>query len=366
MSCAWRGASDARTLSYDDGPTLACDDRGDLGLTALSPGRVEVIADCADPLVIARGLPFVPHAADGACAFAQVGDETHLVLGRERRVVLQAGSDHSRPAADPGPTRSVAPPQVVALDGTGSCDADGDALTPHWELVSAPAGSAWSLTDADAWSPRLFVDRPGPYRVRLIVTDARGDVSRPAEVLIVGGDVDADGMDNDLDGWIDADDPDGELANRPPELTAPLAGRRLGAAPVTVDLSAAFDDPDGDALVFRAAVVGDAAVVSVTGTELTIAPTRPGDARAIVSASDGKGGRAFATLTIGVDAPCPGDCNRDGTVAIDELTVAIRAALGASPVDQCSSVDVNGDGQVAVDELIAAVRRALSGCEVTA
>ena len=248
------------------------------------------------------------------------------------------------------------------LDGTGSCDADGDSLRAQWELISAPAGSAWSLTDVDSWTPRLFVDRPGPYRVRLTVTDARGDTSRPAEVLIVGGDADADGIDNDLDGWFDGDDPDGDDANRPPAVVAPLADRRLGRVPVVVDLRELFDDADGDPLVLRAAVIGDAARVSLSGTALTLSPQQPGAARVVLSAADGHGGRAFTSLDVAVDAPCAGDCNGDGAVTIDELTLGIRVGLGAAAVAQCASIDADTDGQVLVDELIAAVRRALSGC----
>ena len=360
LRLAW--AEQARMLTYDGGPAVACDDRGTLGLTALVPGRVEVIADCADPQVTARDLPFVPLAADGACGFVHDGADTRLVLGRERRVVLQAGVDHSRPAADPGPSRTVAPPQVVTLDGSGSCDADGDALTPHWELVSAPAGSAWSLEESDSWTPRLFVDRPGPYRIRLTVSDARGDVSRPAEVLILGGDAGADGIDNDLDGWIDGDDADGDIANQSPVMVSPLAFGSLGVAPVVIDLASVFTDADGDPLTFRAAATGDALQVGVVGSMLTITPMHPGKARVVVSASDGRGGRDFATAAVDVAVPCSGDCNGDGEVAIDELVVALRAALGASAVDECASADADADGQIAVDELIAAVRRALTGC----
>jgi len=145
-------------------------------------------------------------------------------------------------------------------------------------------------------------------------------------------------------------------------LVAPLTSR-LAVDPVTVDLGAAFDDPDGDAMVFRAASVGDAVRATVSGSQLTLTPLQAGSARVIVSASDGRGGRNFTSVPVEVASPCPGDCNRDGEVAIDELTLAIRAALGAAPVEQCMSADADGDGQVAVDELIAAVRRALSGCD---
>ncbi|MBX3026445.1 heparinase II/III family protein [bacterium] len=363
LRLAW--SAGARRLAYDGGAALACDDRGDLGLTALSPGRVEVIADCADPLVVVRGLPFVPHAADGACALSQRGEETRLLLGRERRIVLRADTDHSRPAADPGEERTVAPPQVVRLDGRGSCDADGDRLSPRWELVSAPAGSAWWLAGAETWTPQLFVDRVGPYRVRLTVSDARGDTSRPAEVLVVGGDPDEDGMDNDLDGWIDADDADGDTANRAPSVVVPLP-IELGGSPLTIDLGATFSDPDGDALVFRAAVAGDALQATVAAGHLTLTPVTPGSARVIVSAADGRGGRAFAGATIEVAPPCVGDCDRDGVVSIDELTLALRAALGAGPLASCRSADADGDGRVTIDELLAAVRRALLGCQTAA
>jgi hypothetical protein len=363
LRLAW--SEDARTLSYEDGPSFGCDDRGDLGLTAVAPGQVEVIADCADPGIVVRDLPFVPRAADGACAFAQVGDETRLVVGRERRVVLRADRDRSKPAADAGEPRRVMPPQVVVLEGSG-CDADGDVVSPHWELVSAPAGSAWSLDAADAWTPQLFVDRPGPYRLRLTVTDARGGVSRPAEVLIIGGDAGADGIDNDLDGWFDSDDTDGDAANQAPALVAPLSPHRLVNASATIDLSSFFADADGDLLTYRAAVPGDIVGVTVDGSHLTLTPRSPGTTRVILSASDNRRGRTFATVDVVVELPCAGDCNVDGEVTIDELTVALRIALGVATPADCLGIDGDGDGQVLVAELIAAVNRALSGCDAPA
>ena len=56
---------------------------------------------------------------------------------------------------------------------------------------------------------------------------------------------------------------------------------------------------------------------------------------------------------------CPGDCNDDNTVAINELITCVNIALETSAVSTCPTCDVNGDGMVAINELIAAVGVAL-------
>jgi len=67
------------------------------------------------------------------------------------------------------------------------------------------------------------------------------------------------------------------------------------------------------------------------------------------------------TATAG-PAGCAGDCNGDGSVAINELITGVNIALGSASVDACSSLDTNFDGSVAINELIAAVNHALNGC----
>ncbi len=63
-----------------------------------------------------------------------------------------------------------------------------------------------------------------------------------------------------------------------------------------------------------------------------------------------------------VPGPCYGDCNGNGVVAINELVVAVKIALGDASTDQCSLVDDNDDGEVSINELLRAVNRALHGC----
>jgi hypothetical protein len=73
---------------------------------------------------------------------------------------------------------------------------------------------------------------------------------------------------------------------------------------------------------------------------------------------------ALGALLLAAPAPgqCPGDCNRDRVVSIDELVRGVGIALGGPGIEGCDSLDRNGDGTVSVDELVVAVGHALVGC----
>jgi hypothetical protein len=62
---------------------------------------------------------------------------------------------------------------------------------------------------------------------------------------------------------------------------------------------------------------------------------------------------------------CPGDCNGDGQVMINELVTGVSIALDQGSIDACPACDRDGNGMVAVNELIAAVSNALGGCPVS-
>ncbi len=192
---------------------------GGLRLRALAGGNLgvrpgahdaDLLAQVADRRVTVSGLAFVPRAADGACALAPgatTGSSVSLLAGRDGRVRLRDDAGNSSPAAEAGETRRVAVGDVVTLDATSSCDLDGDSLTARWQLVSAPAGSAFALAPDSPLTARLTVDREGPYRVELVVSDARGAHSQPIELLLLAGSPCADGIDDDRDGLFDAADP---------------------------------------------------------------------------------------------------------------------------------------------------------------
>ncbi|HSQ00703.1 MAG TPA: ethylbenzene dehydrogenase-related protein [Candidatus Dormibacteraeota bacterium] len=62
---------------------------------------------------------------------------------------------------------------------------------------------------------------------------------------------------------------------------------------------------------------------------------------------------------------CVGDCDGNGTVAINELITGVNIALGSATVDTCADFDTNDSGTVTIEELIAGVSNALDGCPVS-
>ena len=110
-----------------------------------------------------------------------------------------AATANSAPEADAGSDVSVSGSEVVQLDGRGSYDPDGDALTYHWSFDSAPEGSDFAPSEQEARSSNggltpndsasasttAFVpDAVGTYLVRLVVNDGQDD-SDPDFVTVV-------------------------------------------------------------------------------------------------------------------------------------------------------------------------------------
>jgi len=90
---------------------------------------------------------------------------------------------NTAPVADAGPDQNVGVGDVVVLDGSGSTDAEGDALTFSWSLTSAPAGSAATLSNPSAVNATFVADVAGDYVAQLIVNDGEFD-STPSTVMI--------------------------------------------------------------------------------------------------------------------------------------------------------------------------------------
>jgi hypothetical protein len=82
---------------------------------------------------------------------------------------------NSPPVADAGPNQTATPPATVVLSGAGSIDADGNALTFAWSLLSKPAGSGATLATPTQVTTSLDVDLQGEYVVQLVVNDGLVD-----------------------------------------------------------------------------------------------------------------------------------------------------------------------------------------------
>ncbi len=161
---------------------------------------------------------------------------------------ITVASENVAPIADAGDSSALSPctPPDFHLDGWGSYDPDGDALTYAWTLLTSPAGSAsYFSSDAATPDPYFRWDIPGEYVFELQVCDA-GQCSAPDVVT-----------------YIFADETD----NAPPTANAGadqsisketdcetdayvFTCEDCPADSVTIDGSASIDDVDGDELDF--------------------------------------------------------------------------------------------------------------------
>jgi hypothetical protein len=59
---------------------------------------------------------------------------------------------------------------------------------------------------------------------------------------------------------------------------------------------------------------------------------------------------------------CPGDCDDDGSVTVDEIVFAVGIALGEQRPIDCPLADTNFDGAVTIDELLQGVNAVFGFC----
>ena len=104
------------------------------------------------------------------------------LFSRPRTVVIDVAA--RKPIAVASAASPVAIGATALLNGAGSVDPDGNALSYLWTLESRPAGSQASLQNAAASVANFTPDLAGTYVAQLIVSDAYG-ASAPAHVSIL-------------------------------------------------------------------------------------------------------------------------------------------------------------------------------------
>ena len=80
-------------------------------------------------------------------------------------------STNVAPTANAGVNQGTMQCSLVALDGTGSHDPEGDALSFSWAFVAVPVGSAAVLGGSVTPTPYFTADEPGDYVLALVVHD---------------------------------------------------------------------------------------------------------------------------------------------------------------------------------------------------
>ncbi|MFQ5667063.1 MAG: hypothetical protein ACE5I7_11600 [Candidatus Binatia bacterium] len=154
------------------------------------------------------------------------------------------------------------------------------------------------------------------------------------------------------------------LATLPDAPPAPpgLKRLRLFVGDVTAPI-ATFDD--GTIVTCRFQVQGGAGAATV----LAVDNLNVGDARGNIFGSQAVSGgvsilvpTATAVPAPTPAPPCPGDCNADGEVLGNEITVAVRILAGQESLQECAAADADGDGQVMVTDVTRAVISLGRGC----
>jgi hypothetical protein len=101
-------------------------------------------------------------------------------------VSVTAAAGNLVPVASAGGDQGVPVGATVDLDGSGSMDGDGDALTYQWSLISVPGGSVAGLTGETTVGPSFVADLAGTYVASLVVNDGQAD-SLPDTVRVTAG-----------------------------------------------------------------------------------------------------------------------------------------------------------------------------------
>lgn len=101
----------------------------------------------------------------------------------QNTVTVTATVGNTAPLAKAGPDQNVTTGLAVTIDGRGSSDVDGDALTYQWTLASSPTGSAAQIPNQSSSVALFTPDIDGIYAISLTVNDGT-EASAPDTVNI--------------------------------------------------------------------------------------------------------------------------------------------------------------------------------------
>jgi chitinase len=146
------------------------------------------------PCFINNGNSYLGHGSyvfiknDGSSYYVIVKADESSGLLYDQAVVTYSNNSNGYPIADAGTDKNAALNSTVALDGSGSSDSDGDALSYVWSIVSKPEGSGSKLSGATTITPSFIPDKPGVYVFSLVVNDGHENSEADTVTVTVSSD----------------------------------------------------------------------------------------------------------------------------------------------------------------------------------
>ena len=192
---------------------------------------------------------------------------------------MTVDDDDAPPPAGDVPTEVRAEATATGLLVTWTAAAGATSYKVQWRL----SGQEWSSSrQEETTATRIEIDlEPGGYEVRVV---AVADGQDGAASAAAAGEV-------------------AEPVNAPPRLAEELPDLELDVGETrTVDLDAAFEDPNGDRLRYSASSDSGAVSVRATASAARVRGVRPGEATVTVTATDPEGLGATATFDVAVGA----------------------------------------------------------------
>lgn len=223
---------------------------------------------------------------------------------------------NTAPVAAAGPAQAVNRGATVALDGTGSNDANGDALTYNWTLTTKPVGSTAALSSSTAAKPTFLADLAGAYTVNLVVSDGKAS-SAAASVTVTAS-----------------------VVNSAPAAIAGPSQSVQVAATVQLD-GTGSSDADGNSLTYAWTLAtkptgSTAALSSATSPRPTFVADLPGAYAATLVVNDGL--LSSAVATVGITAAVANVAPVANAGIAQSITSGTLVTLNGS-----ASSDANGD-----------------------
>jgi len=340
------------------------------------PGGLDAIAALTLSLGIA-GLELADCAApseDGLTSAIAIAP----AIAAQFRVIIEnttCNGEPTRPCLCPEEGQVRAPYVNIAVFGPKA----GEGEDPD-ALPSLPAGELLTLTlRAGAGAPasvplHVFAATDGdatpkpPFGARVSVGDTAG-----VDLSAAGG----ESRIRTVDDTIAILEPPTATPTLTPTLTptetptsTPSPTETPSETPTTTETPIATETPTETRTSTATPLATETATATETVPTATPTPTlTPGTPSATPAVPTGTvtpqetATVAAPTATPTPPAICPGDCDGNRTVSLEERVVGVRIALLELAVGACGAADVDGDLAVSVDELVAATRASIESCD---